>query len=425
MERKRAAESWIPAMRLPDGSLVSDVDGICQSWVDYYSSLFSAGHTDPGTQSSLLAGLSSKLPDEARLSCEGLLSVQEVHTALVGLSRGRSPGSDGLPMEFYLTFWDTIGPDLTDVLNDSWETGQLSPSQRTALITLIFKKGDRLLNVLHHVIHRNQTCGVKGRFIGENVALLRDIVDFTSETGQPAAILSLRQEKAFDRVDWVFLFKTLDHMGFGPSFVKWVRLFYNNIRSAVLVDGYRSAFFFPSRGVRQGCPLSPLLYVISIEILAAALRSCPDILGLKAPGLAVHLPTVSLYADDTSVVVSNDAAIRAVFSVYSRFELGTGSKLNTDKCRGLWLGVWRGRHHSPVAIQWSSDKVKILGVFVGHRDLAMANWLPRLEAVEKCLASWKGRALSFAEKAIVLNALALSRIWYVASLVHLPPLGPY
>ena len=185
----------------------------------------------------------------------------------------------------------------------------------TALITLIFKKGDRLehknwrpisllnvdykictrtvagrlLKVLHHVIHPNQTRGVKGRFIEENVALLRDIVDFTSETGQPAAILSLDQEKAFDRVDWDFLFKTLDHMGFGPSFVKWVRLFYNDIRSAILVGGYRSGFFFPSRGVRQGCPLSPLLYVISIEILAAALRSCPDILGLKAAGLAVRL----------------------------------------------------------------------------------------------------------------------------------------
>ena len=71
-------------------------------------------------------------------------------------------------------------------------------------------------------------------------------------------------------------------------------------------------------------------------------------------------------------------------------------------------------------IQWSSDKVKILGVFVGHGDLAMANWLPCLEAVEKCLASWKGRALSFSGKEVVLNALALSRIWYMASLVHLP-----
>lgn len=120
------------------------------------------------------------------------------------------------------------------------------------------------------------------------------------------------------------------------------------------------------------------------------------------------------------MIVSSDVAKRAVFSIYSRFEHGTGSKLNLGKCHGLWLGVWRGRHHSPVAIQWSSDKVKILGVFVGHGDLAMVNWLPRLEAVEKCLASWKGRALSFSGKAVVLNTLALSRIWYVASLVHLP-----
>ena len=135
----------------------------------------------------------------------------------------------------------------------------------------------------------------------------------------------------------------------------------------------------------------------------------------------MRLPMVSLYADDTSVIVSSDVAIRAVFFVYSRFEHGTGSKLNLDKCRGLWLVVWRGRHHSPVTIQWSSDKVKILGVSVGHGDLAMANWLPRLETVEKCLASWKGRALSFSGKAVVLNALALFRIWYVASLVHLPP----
>lgn len=289
MERKRAPESWIPAMRLPDGSLVSDIDGICKSSVDYYSSLFSAGHTDPETQKSLLAGLSLKLPDDARLSCEGLLSIQEVHAALVGLSQGRSPGSDGLPMEFYLTFWDTIGPDLTDVLKDSWRKGHLSLSQRTVLITLIFKKGDRLehknwrpitllnvdykictravagrlLKVLHHVIHPDQTCGVKGRFIGENVALLRDIVDFTSETGRPAAILSLEQEKAFDRVDWDFLFKTLDHMCFGPSFVELVRLFYNDIRSAILVEGYRSGFFPPPVGSGKDAPY-PNYYMLSV-----------------------------------------------------------------------------------------------------------------------------------------------------------------
>lgn len=75
-------------MRLPHGSLVSDNNGICQSWVDYYSSLFSAGTTDPETQESLLVDLYCKLIDDARMSSEGLLSIQEVHAALVGLSWG-------------------------------------------------------------------------------------------------------------------------------------------------------------------------------------------------------------------------------------------------------------------------------------------------------------------------------------------------
>ena len=124
----------------------------------------------------------------------------------------------------------------------------------------------RLLKVLHHVILPDQTCGVKGRFIGENVAFLRDVSIVANELNLPAAILSLDQEKAFDRVDWSFLLTTLRHMGFGESFVKWVQLLYTDIRSAVLIDGYTSNWFKPSRGVRQGCPLSPLLYVISIEV---------------------------------------------------------------------------------------------------------------------------------------------------------------
>ena len=135
-----------------------------------------------------------------------------------------------------------------------------------------------------------------------NVAFLQDLVDYTSESVTPAAILSLDQEKAFDRVDWPFLSRTLSCLGFGQSFISWDRLLYTGIHSAILVNGYTSDFFWPSRRVRQGCPLSPLLYVISIEVLAANLRAHPDIVGLRPLGLNCTLPVVSLYADDTSVV---------------------------------------------------------------------------------------------------------------------------
>ena len=113
-------------------------------------------------------------------------------------------------------------------------------------------------------------------------------------------------------------------------------------------------------------------------------------------------------------------AILAVFEIYSLYERGSGAKLNKDKCKGLWLGSWNGRTDSPVNISWSSIKVKVLGIFLGPGNLEEENWRPRITAVENALNSWRQRSLSFRGKALVINALALSRVWYVASLIHVP-----
>ena len=178
--------------------------------------------------------------------------------------------------------------DLGDVLNSGKSLGHLSVSQRGGVVSLSFKKSDRLdprnwrpinllnvdykiasraiaarlLRVIHLVVAKDQTRSVPGRFIGENVAFLRDVVDFCSLSGSPVTILLLDQEKAFDRVDRGFLCNTLEVMGFGPSFVDWVLLFSSNVESSVNVNSYLWDFFSLSCGVRQGCPLSPLLYFL-------------------------------------------------------------------------------------------------------------------------------------------------------------------
>ena len=115
----------------------------------------------------------------------------------------------------------------------------------------------RLLRVIHHVVDANQTCGVPGRFIGENVSLLRDLVSYTSESGTSSAILSLDQEKAFDSADWLLMSSTPQGIGFVPFFIRWVCLLYSNVRSSVLFNGYSSPVFFLSRGVRQGLSALP------------------------------------------------------------------------------------------------------------------------------------------------------------------------
>ena len=196
-------------------------------------------------------------------------------------------------------------------------------------------------------------------------------------------------------------------------------MFYKNSSSAVNVNGYVSSCFLLSHGVRQGCPLSPLLYILIAEVLASNIRAHNAISGLRLPHAPIPLSCVSAYADDTTLVVTSACAILAVFAVYSLYERGLGARLNMDKCEGLWLGSWNGCTDSPVNISWSSFKVKVLGVFLGPGNLEEEeNWRPRITAVDSALNSWRQRSFSYRGKALVINALALSRVWYVAPLIH-------
>ena len=236
------------------------------------------------------------------------------------------------------------------------------------------------------------------------MAFLWDVVHNATLSDVPVTILSLDQGKAFGRVVWSFMRKTLQAMGFSDAFVNWVNLFYYNVCSFINVNAYRSQPFSWSCGVRQGCPLSPLLYVLVSEVLAV---NIPRIWGLTLPGIRNPLPPISQYADDTSLIVTSDDAIRATFETYSIYEKGSGSKLNLSKSKCLWLGSWNGRHDFPVILVWSSSKIKVLGVFIGVSNLEEDNWRPRIIAVENVLASWRQHQLSFRDRALIINALAL------------------
>ena len=157
------------------------------------------------------------------------------------------------------------------------------------------------------------------------------------------------------------------------------------------------------------------------EVLACNIQCHLDISGLTLSSSSVPLPPLSQYADDTSIIVTTDRAILATFEVYDLYQQGSGAKLNPSKCKGLRLGAWNGRMDCPVAIEWGSVKLKILGVFLGPLASPEHNWRPRISAVENVLLSWRQRSLSYRGKAVIINALALSRIWYVASLVYTPP----
>ena len=136
---------------------------------------------------------------------------------------------------------------------------------------------------------------------------------FTKQRNISGAAIFLDFEKAFDSIEWNYLQKCLSVFKFGPQLRHWINVFYNDISSCVLNNGYASEHFNLQRGVRQGCPLSGLLFVICIEILGVAIRASNSIKGIDIkPGKTIKL---AQYADDTTVIVKD------VPSIYSLFDL--------------------------------------------------------------------------------------------------------
>ena len=333
-EQVRGQQSLISGIRRRDGSIATTTKDMLRVWRDYYFRLFSSTPLKEEEQEVFLSSLERKLSEAESELCEGDLTEGECERALHKMPSNKSPGVDGLPVEFYVRFWGLLGPDLTNVFNSCFHQGRLPVSQRSGAITLLYKKGDildtsnwrpitllcadykivakalslRLLCVIAAVVSPDQSCGIPGRFMGENVHLLHDIVNYSSMEGVSGAILSLDQEKAFDRVEWSYLAKVLVRMGFGESFRSWVRLLYTEVFSAVTVNSFVTEQFPVTRGVCQGCPLSPLLYLLVAESLACTIRADPKINGFPLPGGDKRVK-VSQYADDMSAFVTTDGSV--------------------------------------------------------------------------------------------------------------------
>ena len=440
-ERQRAVKKTCQALRTKDGRKVTDQVGIMAEQVRFYKELYSKVPTDSKAQDRLLNLLDRKLTEEQRDSCEGLVTEAECYVALKSLSAGKTPGSDGLPKEFYVTFWDLLKQDFVEMVNECDTMGIMPESLRQALISLLYKKDDpellknwrpiSLLNVdykiftkvlvqrikplMSVVVHPDQCCAVPGRSSEDNAFLLRDICDYLDVRERAAcAFISIDQEKAFDSVDWEFLDRVLLTMNFGPKFRSIVKCCYNNIQSAILSNGYPSEFFEVERGVRQGCPLSPLLFVLVAEVFGQAIRKSPEVQGLRLPG--GKEVKISQYADDNTCVVTNTYGIFKVIDIFNEYGRASGARLNTSKSKGLWLGRWRSRTDSPCGLTWVNTSLKIVGLHFGSDDAQIASWKDVSAKFSGVIKKWESRFLTLRGKATVLNSLAASTLWHVAKI---------
>ena len=189
-------------------------------------------------------------------------------------------------------------------------------------------------NVLPDIIHCDQTGYVKDRFIGETIRLFYDIMEFTAEENIPGLLVFIDFKKAFDSVEYSFLYQCLEKFNFGPDFIRWVKTFYKNIQSCTINNGMASNFFSLERGVRQGDPLSPYLFIVAVETLAIAIRQNPSIKGIS---IGKEETKLLQYADDTTAVLSDTNSAKILFDLLNSFEYISGLQINYTKTEDMWI----------------------------------------------------------------------------------------
>ena len=361
----------------------------------------------------------------------------------------KSPGLDGLTVEFYRAFWGKLKIVLTDIYNKSYNEALMSYSQRSSILSLLFKKGDplcldnyrpisllnvdlklishvlaqRLKTVLPNIINVDQTGYVKNRFIGFNLRQIQDIIDYADIYKIEGAIIFVDLTKAFDSLEWNFMLNTLKHFGFNESFINWVKTLYTDIQTCVMNNGWVSEMFKNTRGIRHRYPLSALLFVLSVEIMASRLRNNKDIKGFQIKiDEKTHSIKISQLADDTTLFCTSKEEIYIAFNEIETFGSFSGLLMNKNKTGGIWVGKLKHSKDKIQGIKWYEKPIKTLGVYFGNNkeECEKLNWENKIDKMNTLFFSWGKRNLTILGKIMIIKALVIPIFTFVASACVVP-----
>ena len=451
LEKRNYINKTIDKVQLGNGHTIKEQKLILEEVRNFYSKLYREENLEDKDLESLNLGEHPKLSNLVSEKLEGPLSIEEILSTLKNMKNEKTPGICGYSVEFFKFFWKDLGYLLQRSLNHGYFSGIMSVTQRQGIITCLPKGNkprqflknwrpitllsvpykiasgciaNRIKTVLDTLINEDQKGFTKGRYIGENIRLLYDILQITEKEKIPGCLVLIDFEKAFDTISWQFMFKVLKYFNFGNSIITWIKTFYNNISSTVIQSGFLSRSFDVERGCRQGDPLSPYLFILCAEILAEMIRKNENISGIVLNNKENKL---SQFADDTSLTLNgSEKSLKETFKTLETFRKISGLKVNLDKTKVVWMG---SKKHSQdklcpnLNLEWCDGQFDSLGVTfsVDLDNMIDLNYAKVKVEITKLINQWQMRNLSVLGKITVVKTLALPKLNYLIMSIPNPP----
>ncbi|KAJ0520505.1 putative RNA-directed DNA polymerase [Helianthus annuus] len=415
----------------------------------YYESIFTENESNRPTFSN--NGFKVSTLDQSAMLVKRF-SKEEIKEAVWCCGGDKTPGPDGFTFKFIKNFWDLFEKDFESTLEYFYVHGKLNRGCNSSFISLIPKSNNpqtinnfrpinligciskvvtkilssRLKKVMDFLISDVQTAYIEGRSIMEGPLIMNELISWAKCSKKKLMLLKVDFEKAFDSISWSFLDSVLSQMGFPALWRKWMMGLLKTARTSVLVNGSPTLEFEIQKGVRQGDPLSPLLFILAMEALHIATESAVQLgifKGVTTPGEG---PRVShlLYADDALFVGEwSEDNFHNLARLLRCFHLSSGLKVNFSKSKVFGVGVGNEEilHMSSIlGCERGSLPFIYLGLPVGSNMGLVKNWKPVIERFENKLSMWKARTLSFGGRTTLVKAVLGNLPTYYFSLFSAP-----
>ncbi|XP_027072036.2 uncharacterized protein [Coffea arabica] len=439
--RQRRVKVRIHRLQTSSGAWTDDVGSIHAMAETFFSDLFTQGPLDQVTGDEL-SRIPTILSEDDILDLERLPTAEEVRGAVFSLDRDSCSGPDGFPGSFYQACWDIIGGDLSDAVADFFVGADLPCGISATLLALIPKQSApktfadfrpislcnfsnkiiskilaaRLEKVLPRLISPQQSGFVKGRAISDNILLAQEMISRIGRKVRGSnVVLKLDMAKAYDRVSWMFLLSVMRKFGFGEVWLDMVWHLVSSCHFSVLINGGPVGFFRSTRGLRQGDPLSPALFIIMAEFLSRGLESLPLSSGFIPYSVpSGGSPPVHLgYADDVIIFCNGGrASVRKVMGVLTDYQRVSGQLVNASKSCCLLSKKVSGLRSRRVAEETGfarkSLPITYLGcpLYEGRRSKSLFAGI--IDKVQARLLSWQNRWLSMGARLILIRHVLTS-----------------
>ena len=429
-----------------EGNEIKNPHQILEEQKSFYTKLYAK---DENVQFSLQNTFDITVPEQIRENQQQQITIQNLQESMARMSNNKTPGEDGIPVDFYKVFWNKIKQPFYDMMLQVYENKELHDSARTGILNLIPKAGkdmryiknlrpitllntdykliekaiaDKMIPALEHLIHTDQRGFMKNRRISVNIRKMLDIIHMAEKQDLEAVVLSLDFVKCFDKCSFSILHGSLNYFKFGAIVREWTEILYHKFSVKVQNNGYFSTEIPIMKGVHQGGCCSSIYFLVIAEILALSLRANEEIEGITFQDIK-HL--LNQFADDMDIFsLCKEKSIRAIYEELDKFKLQSGFTVSYEKTTMYRIGSLR---HSDAAMYnmtefvWSNQDITVLGVTITHDDLVSKNYDTIITKMKNFLYAWHNRDLSLIGKVQVVNTLIASLFVYKMMVLPMIP----